>query len=202
MVNVKASRADLKKWRDSLKVFTDFLPILQLKKQQLQTEVRRTERELKDIETHIHILHTEIEPWVTLFSEKVGFDLADLVKADRIVVEKGNIAGIELPFFERVDFSYAKYSLLSTSPWIDAALDILRKLALHRAQEKLLRIQIELLRIELRKTSQRVNLFEKIKIPEAKDAIRIIKILLGDEQTAAVCRSKIAKAKNASREVS
>ena len=57
----------------------------------------------------------------------------------------------------------------------------------------LLRRQVALLAAELRVTSQRVNLFEKVKIPEAIEGIRKIKIFLGDQQTAAVVRGKIAK---------
>ena len=58
-----------------------------------------------------------------------------------------------------------------------------------------LKKQSELLNRELRLTSQRVNLFEKVKIPEAKDNIRVIEIYLGDQQTSAVVRGKIAKSK-------
>ena len=55
--------------------------------------------------------------------------------------------------------------------------------------------QLDLLDAELRVTSQRVNLFEKVKIPEAKENIRVIGVYLGDQQTAAVVRGKISKKK-------
>ena len=55
--------------------------------------------------------------------------------------------------------------------------------------------QRRLIAAELQQTSQRVNLFEKVKIPQCKEAIRVIKIALGDEQTAAVTRGKIAKSR-------
>ena len=58
-----------------------------------------------------------------------------------------------------------------------------------------MRKRVELLEKELRSTSQRVNLFEKVKIPEAKDNIRVIGVYLGDQQTAAVVRGKISKKK-------
>ena len=58
-----------------------------------------------------------------------------------------------------------------------------------------LRQQEALLEKELRSTSQRVNLFEKVKIPEAKENIRVIGVYLGDQQTAAVVRGKISKKK-------
>ena len=63
-------------------------------------------------------------------------------------------------------------------------------------EKRILEQELALLKEELLVTSQRVNLFEKIKIPEAAENIRVIRIFLGDEQTAGVARSKIAKAKS------
>ena len=60
--------------------------------------------------------------------------------------------------------------------------------------------QRELVTAELTTTSQRVNLFEKVKIPACKENIRVIKIAIGDEQTAAVTRGKIAKSRGAGEE--
>ncbi len=71
----------------------------------------------------------------------------------------------------------------------------LREIARLDALAKTLRRQVELLEQELRSTAQRVNLFEKVKIPEAKENIRVIGIYLGDQQTSAVVRGKIAKKK-------
>ena len=64
---------------------------------------------------------------------------------------------------------------------------------------RVLEKQYELLSKELRTTSQRVNLFEKVKIPEAKENIRVINIFLGDQQTSGVARSKLAKGKATAR---
>ena len=65
-----------------------------------------------------------------------------------------------------------------------------------RAEGKVLERQYQLLLAELTTTSQRVNLFEKVKIPECKENIRRIRIMLSDMETSAVARSKIAKKKN------
>jgi V/A-type H+-transporting ATPase subunit D len=79
--------------------------------------------------------------------------------------------------------------------WVDAAVDYLKELAVLRAEIKLLQEGLTILRSELRITTQRVNLFEKVKIPEAREAVRLIKIYLGDQLANAVGRSKIAKRK-------
>ena len=71
----------------------------------------------------------------------------------------------------------------------------LRDIAKYDALVKTLQERIDLLQKELRTTVQRVNLFEKVKIPEAKENIRVISIYLQDQQTAAVVRGKIAKRK-------
>jgi V/A-type H+-transporting ATPase subunit D len=65
-----------------------------------------------------------------------------------------------------------------------------------KAERAVLEKQRELVTIELNTTSQRVNLFEKVKIPECRENIRIIKIAIGDEQTASVTRGKIAKGRS------
>jgi len=71
----------------------------------------------------------------------------------------------------------------------------LREIVSLLQEERVVGEGIAILSQELRITTQRVNLFEKVKIPEAKEAIRLIKIHLGDQMTNAVGRSKIAKKK-------
>ena len=86
--------------------------------------------------------------------------------------------------------------ILKVDPlWLDAGVDKVKELAVLDAQIHVLGRQAALLGEELRVTSQRVNLFETVKIPEARENIRRVQIYLGDEQTAAVVRGKIAKAK-------
>lgn len=79
--------------------------------------------------------------------------------------------------------------------WVDAAVDKVSKLLAFDEEVKVLERQLFLLGEELRTTTQRVNLFEKVKIPESKNNIRMIQIYLGDQQTAAVVRGKMAKNK-------
>ena len=82
-----------------------------------------------------------------------------------------------------------------TPLWIDAALDMCRRQIENRVKREIAERQEAILREELRITIQRIKLFEEVKIPEAREAIRIIQIFLGDQQTAEVVRGKIAKGK-------
>jgi V/A-type H+-transporting ATPase subunit D len=92
--------------------------------------------------------------------------------------------------FKDISYNVDDYPL-----WVDTALVKLREIARLDALVSTLRKQVALLDKELRSTSQRVNLFEKVKIPEAKENIRVIGVYLGDQQTAAVVRGKISKKK-------
>jgi len=110
-----------------------------------------------------------------------------------VQTESANIAGVEIPVFKSMDFITAGHDLFLTPPWVDEALSLFAGLARLDVEIGLLRRQVALLAVELRVTAQRVNLFEKVKIPQAIESIRRIHIFLGDQQTAAVVTGKTAK---------
>ena len=196
MAKVKLTKTALKKERDSLKQFQRFLPTLQLKKQQLQLEMRECLNRIEFNERRERESKASLSSWLSLFgAEQDAFRAADLVKVDRIKTDVMNIAGVEVPHFQRVVFADIEYDLFSEDPWIDDAVAALRKIVELRMEREVIRKQYDLIQTELRVTTQRVNLFEKVKIPECKENIRRIGIYLGDMDTSAVVRSKIAKNK-------
>jgi V/A-type H+-transporting ATPase subunit D len=134
---------------------------------------------------------TDIKNWSALFSEPV--DIKSLVTLDEIETESGNIAGVNIPIIKNVKMTQSPIDLFLTPSWLDDAQDSMSDLIELRAEIDVLEEQRKLIKEELRTTSQRVNLFEKVKIPECRENIRTIKIFLGDEQTAAVARGKLAK---------
>ena len=196
---VKLTKNEQKKQKDALKQFNRYLPTLQLKKQQLQTVIRQIEGEIEEYKLAQQKLISSLQNWIAVFGENSSFDslhtLDNLVKIDTIKKGKGNIAGVEIPVFEYWTFKDISYSLFEYPLWVDSGIEALKKASVYDARVKTLQEQIDLLNKELRTTSQRVNLFEKVKIPEAKENIRRIGIYLGDQQTSAVVRGKIAKKK-------
>lgn len=100
-----------------------------------------------------------------------------------------------MPVFRELSFEDICYDVADYPLWVDTAAVRLREIARLERSGKDPPPQVELLEQELRSTAQRVNLFEKVKIPEAKENIRVIGIYLGDQQTSAVVRGKIAKKK-------
>lgn len=201
---VKLTKNEQKKQKDQLKQYERYLPTLQLKKQQLQVVIRQIEADLVQYKDKQAELVKSAQDWIGVFGENSVFDvnkqLDKLVQPDKIVRGQGNIAGVVIPVFQDLTFKDIDYSVEDYPLWVDKAVYLLRDSARIDAMMATLRIQVELLRKELRTTSQRVNLFEKVKIPETKENIRRIGIYIGDQQTAAVVRGKIAKKKLAGRE--
>lgn len=197
MAKIKYTKTELKKQRDALKQYTRYLPTLQLKKQQLQVEVQRTLDEVKTVQRKKREADVVFAGWAELFSRSEFDRIRSFMTVRRIVTGSRNIAGIDVPVLDRVEFDTEEYDLFGIDPWADEALAAIRRLFELEMAERTLQAQLALLESELRTTSQRVNLFEKVKIPQARENIRVIQIALGDEMTAAVCRSKIAKRKTA-----
>jgi V/A-type H+-transporting ATPase subunit D len=194
MAKIKFTKGELKRQRDSLKRFEHYLPILQLKKQQMQIEIQHVHQRLNQKIEEVDDLENEIREWAGLLGEP-GDYVAGWIEPENIITSSVNIAGVNIPVFERVEFAEAEYDLFLTPLWVDKAIIALRKLVTLLEEKKILNKQLEILSEELRITNQRVNLFEKVKIPESSENIRRIRIYLGDQQASAVGRSKIAKNK-------
>lgn len=199
MANVKLTKNELKTQKDQLKQFQRYLPTLQLKKQQLQSVIMKIQTDLERKEADLAAMVAGLDDWVAVFAENKLFEpekrIETLVQPEKAVYGVDNIAGVSVPVFRELTFRDIEYDVADYPLWVDEALIRMREIARLNALLKTLRTQVELLGRELRLTSQRVNLFEKVKIPEAKENIRVIGIYLGDQQTSAVVRGKIAKKK-------
>ncbi len=194
MAKIKLTKNELKVQKDALKMYNRYLPTLQLKKQQLQSEIRAIDAKAKEVRAARIALEKEFEQWIAVFGEKSAFT-PEMVTVKNIKKGFGNIAGVTIPIYEGADFSRGDYDLYKTPLWIDMAADRMEKALSLDLEAEVLDEQVRLLSQELKTTTQRVNLFEKVKIPETKANIKKISVYLGDEQTAAVVRSKISKRK-------
>ena len=194
MAKVKNTKTELKAQRDALSRYQRYLPTLQLKKQQLQMEIRQVEQKVAEKRAEEESARTGLGGWIKLYSDDIPY--LDYLSVDSIEVEPGNIAGVAIRSLKNIVFKRTAPDLWATPAWLDEGLSTLEQLFRLRIERRLLEEQQRLLAEELRTTSQRVNLFEKVKIPECRENIRVINIFIGDQNTAAVVRSKIAKGKS------
>jgi len=193
MATIKLTKNELKKQKDNLKRFTRYLPTLELKKQQLLLEVRNIQNRMEKISEEIVQSDRAVQHWADVFAEDI--DLYSFFEMKEIETDLGNIAGIDIPLFRGVVFEDREIDLVMTPLWVDRGLAAVKEQMQRRAELKVCEQQIHILREELRVTIQRIKLFEEVKIPEARENIRVIQIFMGDQMTAAVVRGKIAKAK-------
>ena len=194
MAKIKLTRGELKKQRDALRQYQRYLPTLQLKKQQLQMEILKLLSSLGQVRAQEAEKKAACLAWSGLLATE-GIEVALWMKPVSEITSSRNIAGVEVMLLERLEFAAAEYDLFSMPLWLDRGLELLREEKSLRLQMLRLDQAVETLRHELRITTQRVNLFEKVKIPEAEEAIRVIKISIGDQMANAVGRSKAAKRK-------
>jgi len=192
---IRLTRPELKRQRDALARFERFLPMLKLKQQQLQLTLREVNENRRRAAAEADAARGVFEPYQAVLADVAGVNVTKLAECEQVRTGRLNVAGVNIPVFEEAVFPEAVYSLFATPPWVDRALADLRTLNRHLAEVEILEKQFQLLHRELTKIIQRVNLFEKVKIPEAREIIRVIRIKLGDQMTAAVGRAKIAKAK-------
>ncbi len=198
MAKIKLTKNELKKQKDALKMYERYLPTLQLKKQQLQIEIRAIEARKRELAEAKLALDAEFRAWIGVFGEiGAAYDAGGLplLSVKYIKTGSGNVAGVEIPVFQGAEFELAPYDLFLTPLWVDSAMDRVKRALLLDLESGILDVQLERLALELKTTSQRVNLFEKVKIPETAENIKRIRIYLGDQQTAQVVRGKIAKRK-------
>ncbi|MGL4525116.1 MAG: V-type ATP synthase subunit D [Spirochaetia bacterium] len=194
MAAIKLTKNELKKQKDQLKMFKRYLPTLMLKKQQLQAEIWAAERELAECEEAYNALLKEFDQWVGVFGEPLPM-VDGFFKLAELKIERGNVAGVSIPIYQSARFEAIPYDLFLMPVWVDKASVCMQNAMEYDIRVRVAQKKVELLRYELRVTTQRVNLFEKVKIPEGKENIRKISVYLGDAQTAEVVRGKMSKKK-------
>ena len=199
MAKIKLTKNELKVQKDALKMYQRYLPTLTLKKQQLQSEIRTIEARAVSVRKKRESLEEGFSSWIAVFSEEGAFP-EGIITVSNIRKGTGNIAGVTIPTFEGADFSRGDYDLYETPLWVDIAANHVEKAMSLDLEAEVLDEQVRLLEKELLSTSQRVNLFEKVKIPETQSNIKKISIYMADQQVSAVVRSKISKRKIAARE--
>ena len=194
------NKSSLSKLSRQLVTFERFLPSLDLKRKQLMAERARAQDAMQRTGQAMEALRESIAGRLPMLANR-DIELADLVQLKAARLGEENVVGTRLPVLQGVEVQRRDYGFLEKPHWVDRLSDELtRMLELHvrlRVEQR----RVALLEEAVRKVTQRVNLFEKVLIPRAKEHIRKIRIYLSDAERAAVVRSKIAKRKHAAESV-
>ncbi|SFX77012.1 V-type ATP synthase subunit D [Marinospirillum alkaliphilum] len=194
MSKLALNKSTLNKEGRKVKAFKKFVPALDLKRKQLLAARATTRRLLQSGEQQQQALQQQIRehlPMLSNFSGQAG----QLVEIQTLDIGQTNLVGIRLPEIRTLKITARSYSLLASDHWMDHLSRLLIQATELELQQQVLNKRLELLETGLQKTTQRLNLFDKVLIPRAERNIRKIRIALSDSERAGVVTSKIAKNK-------
>jgi V/A-type H+-transporting ATPase subunit D len=196
MATISLSKSSLQQQRARLQLFERFLPSLDLKRQQLTAEYKKSMQVLAEAEQGAGKASRSLTGLLPILGSAT-MKLSGLVRIRRVDIGEEDVLGVRLPALQGVEFDEAAYSLLATPFWIDDLVTCLKDVATYRIRLHVYRERVARMQSAVRRITQRVNLFEKVLIPNAKRNISQIQIFLSDVGRAAVVTSKIAKGKRA-----
>lgn len=198
MAKLKLSKHELHEQQEQLKLYQKLLPSLDLKRRQLMLEVQKAQNDYNAAQAAVDDLETRIGEELPMLADE-EFRLEGLVQLKSYKVIEQNVVGVKLPFLDSIDCIVADYSRLATPPWVDNLVQRLKDAAEQRVRAEIAGKRLSILSLAVRRIKQRVNLFDKILIPTAKQNIQKIRIFLGDAERASVITSKLAKKKQQQR---
>ena len=172
-----------------LKMRRTALPTIKSKESALRSEVKRAKDTARDYRRRLDALTAEYDYMVALWGE---FD-ATLLRVEDVILSTQKIAGVRTPVLEQVSFLERPYDLFSSPVWYADGVDLLKRLAQLGIECEVYNRKMELLDYARRKTTQKVNLYEKVQIPGYEDAIRKIKRFMEDEENLSKSAQKIVK---------
>lgn len=194
MAKLKLSKHALHEQQEQLKLYQRLLPSLDLKRRQLIIEAQKAQEEYRAAQSAVDALETRIGEELPMLADE-EFRLTGLIQLKSYKVSEQNVVGVKLPFLDTIECANADYSRLATPPWVDTLVQRLKDAAEQRMRAEIAGQRQQILKIAVRRITQRVNLFEKILIPTAIQNIQKIRIFLGDAERSSVITSKLAKKK-------
>ena len=172
-----------------LKMRKSALPTIKSKESALRSEVKRAKDTARDYLSQIEKLSSEYDYMVALWGE---FD-PTLLSIKKVTLSEQKIAGVRTPVLEGITFEEKAYDLFSSPAWYADGVALLKRLATLGIEYEVYNHKMDLLDYARRKTTQKVNLYEKVQIPGYEDAIRKIKRFMEDEENLSKSAQKIVK---------
>jgi V/A-type H+/Na+-transporting ATPase subunit D len=182
----KTSQQGLEK---QLKVRERALPTLKNKESALRAEVKRAKDRAAELDEQLNEALSRYDGMVRLWGE---FD-ASLVRIKDVQLSAKKLAGVKTPVLDNIEFETTPFSLFLSPAWLPQGVAILKELASIGIEREVYRQKMVLLDFARKKTTQKVNLYEKVQIPGYMDAIRKIKRFLEDEENLSKSAQKIVK---------
>jgi len=173
-----------------LKIRERALPTIKSKENALRLEVKRTRDTMKALEEK---LESDIRSYEYMSALWMEFD-PSLIAVQDVALSRRKIAGVVVPVLDDIRFDVKQFSIFGSPSWFSDGINILRMLATTGIEAEFTGLKLKLLEHARRKTTQKLNLFEKVQIPGYKEAILKIKRFMEDEESLAKSSQKIMRA--------
>ena len=196
MARLQLNKSSLAREMGQLKTYERFLPSLDLKRQQLMAEKARAVAAIVEMEARVAELATKVGRDVPMLGN-TGVDLHGLVRLTDYQLGTENVVGTQLPVLEKIEVEVRPYSPMTKPHWVDDVARLLQDMLEARLRVQVARQRAEALSKAVEVITQRLNLFDRVLIPNARANIKKIRIYLSDAEMASVVRSKISKRKRA-----
>ena len=197
MAKLALNKSTLNKESRRLKSYRQVVPALDLKRKQLMAARVETQKLLLAYQAELAQLREKVEGELTLLASH-EIDLSTLLKVTKLTLVSQNLVGLKLPLLDELVVERQAYSRLVTPFWVDLLVSCLEVALQFEVRIAIENKRLDLLGKGLQKTTQRLNLFEKVLIPQSEKNLRKIRIALSDAERAGVVRAKIAKNKRRS----
>lgn len=182
----KTSLNDLNR---QLKIRVKALPTIKSKESALRAEVKKAKHEAEQLWAEMEHQMAEYACIAALWNE---FDPSLIAVLD-LELHCAKIAGVQIPVLDRVIFDEKPYSFFAHPFWFANGIRILKDLATIGLKSEVYEQKMQLLERSRKKTTQKVNLYEKVQIPGYKEAILKIKRFIEDEENLSKAAQKIVK---------
>jgi V/A-type H+-transporting ATPase subunit D len=188
-IKFQYNKTSLQSLEKQLKVRVRALPTIKSKESALRLEVKRTKDRFLELKEELEQKMKKYDHLASLWNE---FD-PSLITVKDVAIDTKKVAGVLLPIFGSVTFDEKSYSRFNAPIWFAGGVSLLKGLAENGIRAEIEQMKLERLEYARRKTTQKVNLFEKVQIPGYSDAIRKIKRYLEDEESLSKASQKIMR---------
>ncbi len=189
-IKFQYNKTSLQQLEKQLKIRVRTLPIIKNKESALRLEVKRCKEEATALEDS---LEKQIQHYEAMFALWNEFDPSLIIKVNDVHLGIRKIAGVRVPVLDNVDFNIRPFSLFNSPKWYSDGIHLLKELASTAIEREFTIAKLGLLEHARKKTTQKVNLFEKVQIPGYQDALRKIKRFMEDEENLSKSSQKILK---------
>ena len=190
-ITYQFNKTSLQSLEKDLKMRQRSLPTLQSKETALRLEVKRAKDELERLEEESNARIKGYDKMIALWGE---FDTS-LIHVDDVRMSFKKVAGVRVPVLDEVVYTTKEFNIFSSPKWFYDGFEQVKAIADVGIRLEFVRRKVDLLDYARRKTTQKVNLFEKVQIPGFQDAIRKIKRFMEDEENLSKSSQKIVKSR-------